>query len=86
MDWRKSSYSYANGNCLEMGELPDGDIGVRDSKDPGGPVLKFTPDEWREFLRAVCAGIASAPPPVAGALISAGRGPDPVPLSRFIQA
>jgi hypothetical protein len=25
-------------------------IGVRDSMDPAGPVLRFTPDEWRAFL------------------------------------
>jgi Domain of unknown function (DUF397) len=42
--------SYANGNCVEVASLPDGEIGVRDSKDPGGPVLRFTADEWHAFL------------------------------------
>ena len=25
-------------------------IAVRDSKDPSGPVLKFSPQEWQEFI------------------------------------
>jgi Domain of unknown function (DUF397) len=33
-----------------VASLPDGEIGVRDSKNPGGPVLRFTPDEWRAFI------------------------------------
>ena len=47
--WVKSSLSYSNGNCVEVASLPDGEIGVRDSKNPG-PVLRFTPDEWRAFI------------------------------------
>lgn len=48
--WVKSSSSYSNGNCIEVASLPDGQIGVRDSKDPDGAVLRFTPDEWQAFL------------------------------------
>jgi hypothetical protein len=48
--WIKSSLSFANGNCVEVASLPAGEIGVRDSKDPEGPVLRFTPDEWHAFL------------------------------------
>jgi hypothetical protein len=51
--WTKSSLSFANGNCVEAARLPDGGIGVRDSKDSGGPVLRFTPDEWNAFLAGV---------------------------------
>ena len=31
--WRKSSYSAASGDCLEVGYLANGRIGVRDSKN-----------------------------------------------------
>jgi Domain of unknown function (DUF397) len=51
--WFKSSFSFSNGNCIEVAALPDGGIGVRDSKDPDGPSLTFTPDEWRAFLGGV---------------------------------
>ncbi|HUZ55320.1 MAG TPA: DUF397 domain-containing protein [Streptosporangiaceae bacterium] len=50
--WIKSSLSFSNGNCVEVASLPGGAIGVRDSKDAEGPVLRFTPDEWRAFLGA----------------------------------
>ena len=48
--WGKSSLSFANGNCVEVASLPDGTIGLRNSRDSGGPVLRFTPDEWHAFL------------------------------------
>ena len=47
--WRKSSASYANGSCAEVGQ--DGAVvGMRDSKDRGGPVLKFSAEAWTAFL------------------------------------
>jgi hypothetical protein len=48
--WVKSSLSFSNGNCVEVTELPGGSVGVRNSKDPGGPVLRFTREEWDAFL------------------------------------
>lgn len=36
--------------------LPDGSIGFRDSKDPTGPVLRFTRGEMDAFSRGVEAG------------------------------
>lgn len=47
--WRTSSRSGTEGNCVEVRLAGDG-VEVRDSKDRGGPVLRFTPDEWRAFL------------------------------------
>jgi hypothetical protein len=49
--WRKSSYSMSNGHCLEIAHLVDGRVAVRDSKAPDGPVLRFQPESWINFLR-----------------------------------
>jgi hypothetical protein len=48
--WIKSSLSFANGDCVEVASLPDGLIGVRDSKDTAGPVLRFNSSEWHAFI------------------------------------
>ena len=48
--WVKSSLSFSNGNCVEVASLPGGEIGVRDGKDPDGPVLTFTPGQWGAFV------------------------------------
>jgi hypothetical protein len=50
--WFKSSYSSPNGNCVELAVLGDG-VGLRDSKDRSGPVLRFTPSEWEAFVSGV---------------------------------
>lgn len=36
-------------------------IAVRDSKDPGGPVLAFQPPEWDGFLSAIKTGELDLP-------------------------
>lgn len=46
--WRKSSASGVKG-CVEI--AVETTILVRDSKDPDGPVLKYTAEEWRAFLK-----------------------------------
>jgi Domain of unknown function (DUF397) len=48
--WRKSSHSMSNGQCLEAARLPGGRIGVRDSKTPEGPVLRFDREAWSALL------------------------------------
>jgi hypothetical protein len=54
--WIKSSLSFSNGNCVEVADLPAGEIGVRHSKHTDGAVLRFTPDEWHAFLGGVRLG------------------------------
>ncbi|MFI6758649.1 DUF397 domain-containing protein [Micromonospora sp. NPDC050417] len=50
--WRTSSRSGSNANCVEVADLtgPAALVGVRDSKDPGGPVLVFAAPAWSAFL------------------------------------
>lgn len=54
--WVKSSLSFSTRQCVEVAGLPGGVVGVRHSKDPDGPVLRFTPDEWQAFLGGARAG------------------------------
>ncbi|GAA2105662.1 hypothetical protein GCM10009759_42960 [Kitasatospora saccharophila] len=53
--WRKSSYSGGDGgNCVEVNDSNPG--AVRDSKDPEGPHLAFSPRTWQAFVTEVKAG------------------------------
>ena len=54
--WRKSRHSGAQGNCVEVAANLPGVIAVRDSKDPDGPLLTFSPAEWAAFTAAVRSG------------------------------
>ena len=47
--WRKSTYSNADGNCVEVAILPSA-VAVSDSKDRAGPVLTFAAAEWRDLI------------------------------------
>src|SRR6266851_7296922 len=51
--WRKSSYSNSQGNCVEVSALADGSVAVRNSRDPQGPALLYT----RAEITAMIAGI-----------------------------
>ncbi|WP_105970909.1 DUF397 domain-containing protein [Streptomyces geranii] len=48
--FRKSSYSGAENNCVEVADIATGGRAVRDSKNQIGPILTFTPGSWRTFL------------------------------------
>ena len=50
--WFKSSRSDGSRNCVEVAFLPDNTVGVRDSKNPAGPTLRFTTEEWSAFTAA----------------------------------
>ncbi|MFF0635013.1 DUF397 domain-containing protein [Nocardia sp. NPDC004151] len=47
--WFKSTRSKASETCVEVC-FADGEVGVRDSKNPGGPELFFDGSEWDVFL------------------------------------
>jgi hypothetical protein len=51
--WRKSRRSNNQGACVEVADNLADLVGVRDSKDPGGPVLAFGLDAWRSFVDLV---------------------------------
>ncbi len=54
--WFKSSRSGGGKECVEAAFLDGGHVGVRDSKNPTGPALVFTPGEWDTFTARVKAG------------------------------
>jgi uncharacterized protein DUF397 len=49
--WRKSSYSNPCGECVELANLTNGEIAVRNSRHPSGPVLIFTRAEMAAFIQ-----------------------------------
>ena len=62
--WRKSTYSNADGNCVEVAIRPTA-VNIRDSKHPSGPVLKFGLDEWRSFTTSLRSRWGTGPGPGA---------------------
>ncbi|MFI0417430.1 DUF397 domain-containing protein [Spongiactinospora sp. 9N601] len=55
--WRKAHSSTANGEqCVEVAISLPGLVAIRDSKDPNGPTLRFTPTEWTTFLHRIKEG------------------------------
>ncbi|MFC8528443.1 DUF397 domain-containing protein [Nocardia sp. NPDC057227] len=56
LTFRKSTYSQAEGECVEVAEAPNGDRYVRDSKNPDAGTLHFTAGEWTAFKRGVLSG------------------------------
>lgn len=54
--WKKSSYSGAHGDCVEVRTPGPRAVAVRDSKDPQGPALAFSPQAWASFVTDVGAG------------------------------
>jgi len=51
--WQKSRRSNPSGNCVECAQLPDGGVAVRNSRDPEGAALIYTPAEIEAFILGV---------------------------------
>jgi hypothetical protein len=54
--WRKSRRSNADGNCVELAVLPDGRVGIRNSRFPDGPALVVERDGVSAFVAGAQAG------------------------------
>jgi hypothetical protein len=54
--WIKSSHSNAEGNCVEVAVLDGGGVAMRNSRDPEGPALIYTPAEVAAFVAGAKGG------------------------------
>lgn len=52
--WRKASYSQVS-DCVEVASV-NGNVAVRDSKNPDGPILMYTAAGWRAFINSAKSG------------------------------
>ncbi|MFJ9840085.1 DUF397 domain-containing protein [Kitasatospora sp. NPDC101155] len=53
VQWKKAIASNPNDNCVEVADGITDIVPVRDSKDPHGPALGFTPGAWRSFIAGI---------------------------------
>lgn len=60
--WRKSTYSFANGNCVEAADAGGGVV-VRDTRDRDGVTLAFPAGTWKAFAAAVRQPTLAVPRP-----------------------
>ncbi|GAA2643932.1 DUF397 domain-containing protein [Paractinoplanes durhamensis] len=51
LSWKTSSYC-TNSTCVQVGMTEDS-VAIRDSKDLDQRPLKYTRDEWRQFIAGV---------------------------------
>ena len=54
-NWQKSTFSGQHA-CVEVAMLNGGQVAVRHSRQPDGPALVFTPEEWSAFLQGAWHG------------------------------
>jgi len=51
--WQKSHHSNPQGSCVEMAQLPGGEVAVRNSRHPDGPALIYTKAEISALILGV---------------------------------
>ncbi len=56
VSWKKSHRSNSQGNCVELAQLPDGTVAVRNSRHPAGPALLYTKAEIQALIQGAKAG------------------------------
>jgi hypothetical protein len=56
-NWRIGSRC-TSGSCIQV-RFNGGSVEVRDSKDPTGPVLQFSPGVWQSSLGGIVAGFVN---------------------------
>ena len=54
--WEKSKHSNPNGACVEVAQLPGGEVAMRNSRHPAGPALVYTRAEITAFLAGAKSG------------------------------
>jgi hypothetical protein len=59
--WRKAHRSNPTGSCVELAQLPDGRVAMRNSRNPSGPALIFSRSAIAAFLATAKKGRLSAP-------------------------
>ncbi|MGW5140450.1 DUF397 domain-containing protein [Nocardia beijingensis] len=59
--WFKSRHSGADKACVEVTFLAGSGVCVRDSKNPAGPTLVFTPGDWDAFTAGIAHGAFERP-------------------------
>jgi hypothetical protein len=52
LSWRKSTYSIANGECVEAAAVSGGVV-VRDSNRKFDALLQFPAADWRNFIATI---------------------------------
>ncbi|MEU1300486.1 DUF397 domain-containing protein [Streptomyces shenzhenensis] len=56
--WERPWSGPNGGQCVETKQLADGRVAVRQSTDPAGPALIYSPEEISAFVRGVKQGMA----------------------------
>ncbi|MFF5249107.1 DUF397 domain-containing protein [Streptosporangium sp. NPDC000095] len=55
-EFRTSTLSGPNNDCVEVATNLPGLVAIRDSKDPSGPALTFSTTTWDDFLTGIRTG------------------------------